>query len=164
MCTALAQPDPVCRVGVLLTCRLSGTRNNAEPDEAAQRSDVMERIKGPYESSGALTSGWWAGWRPIGLAALLSLPLFGVAFLAAGFGHGTLVPMCALFPLGPIVALAGGPLDTNDIAGVVAAVLQYPSYAFVIRGAVRRGWGRLGALAVVGFHVLAAALAVRQTY
>jgi hypothetical protein len=108
--------------------------------------------------------GWLMSWRLVVLAAVAAVPLFGFAVVAAGAGHGTLVPMALLFPFGPLTALATGPLHPNDLLGVGAALIQLPAYATALRCAARRGLAIVAGAALFVLHVGAAVVVARSTW
>lgn len=104
----------------------------------------------------------WATWRPTWMAGLISIPLVVAAVILGGAGHGTLVPLIAMFPIAPLAALAGRNLgNASNVCGLVAALVQLPLYALVLRGGTRAGRLRIVAMLVAATHLVAIAMAMQ---
>jgi hypothetical protein len=91
---------------------------------------------------------------------LLSLPLFAVSFLAAGYGHGTLIPLVILHPW---AALAGHVSDTGESA-LFVGLLELPVYGFVLHTA-KQHWKLPNAVVLLAIlHAVAIALAAKAVW
>jgi hypothetical protein len=97
------------------------------------------------------------------MAALVSIPLVVAAVILGGAGHGTLVPLIAMFPIAPLAALAGRTLgNACNVCGLVAALVQLPLYALALRAGAHAGRLRVAAMLVAGTHLVAIAMAIQK--
>jgi hypothetical protein len=103
---------------------------------------------------------FWNTWRPVWIGALVSVPLIPLVVFLGGAGHGTLVPLIALFPFAPLAALKDGPFATCDLCGLAAAVVQLPLYGFLISVGARLRHLRFTGLLVALIHIVGIYLAV----
>jgi hypothetical protein len=97
------------------------------------------------------------------MAGLLSISLVVAAVFLGGGGHGTPIPLIAIFPIAPLAALAGRSLgNACDICGLVAALVQLPLYALAVRSGAHAGRLRVAAMLVAGTHLVLIAIAVQK--
>jgi hypothetical protein len=96
-------------------------------------------------------------WGILIAACLVSIPAFVLAFVAAGAGHGTFVPLLLLQPWGPAAALAAG---RSDAVGVTVALVEWPVYGLILQLACNRDRLKLGVLAVAAIHLVSIVLAL----
>lgn len=84
----------------------------------------------------------------IGLGVLVTLPVGFYALMAAGAGHGDMLPLTLAFPFAFILA-------TGETAVFIVLGLQYPAYGLFLGEAGRRGRFKWCSLGLLGVHAAA---------
>ena len=98
------------------------------------------------------------------LAAVASVPLIVMVVIFGRAGHGTVVPLIALFPFAELAALKDGDFNQCDMCGLVAALVQLPLYGFALRMGARTGRLRGAAMLIAIVHAVGIILAAIRLY
>ena len=89
---------------------------------------------------------------------LLTPLLLIVAVFAMGAGHGTYIPAMGLFPFGMIGVLFQ---DRISLPFIIVAILQYPTYGFMLDKVSSLRQLRLSLLAILLIHFGLATLIIK---